>query len=348
MDDTMVKRMSSLTVGQEHTELKVFLTFQFSGAIGLLAVLLTALFAPKVYRHFTWLNFCISWLIYCISYTLLAFSGQQTRPEPPAYPLCLSQAALIYAAPVLVAMSTFSLVLQLLFTLTNALRPPPKGTQPKELLRNAFLLVSPYILWLGFIIAILVIGTKDPKDVRRSAGLVYCTIKTGTPGNITAVCVAAILLVMVGLDIYIGAVLYKNWRALRGSDRPGQIPFSLILRVAIFSFFCVVGIGCAFVFLSNVSAFAGNTIIALMPLIAFLVFGTQRVSAWAADIFERGVYTCDRVRTSSAYGSSGGVEDALRPLTGPSCPPLFYTCIYPLGRVPTTPCTIAAMTMLFD
>ena len=53
------------------TELKIFLTFQISGGVGLLAVLLTAIFAPKVYRHFTWLNFCITWLIYCISYILL-------------------------------------------------------------------------------------------------------------------------------------------------------------------------------------------------------------------------------------------------------------------------------------
>ena len=53
------------------TELKVFVAFQASGGIGLLLVLLTALFAPKIYRHFTWLNFCITWLIYCISYLLL-------------------------------------------------------------------------------------------------------------------------------------------------------------------------------------------------------------------------------------------------------------------------------------
>ncbi|KAI0671312.1 hypothetical protein C8Q78DRAFT_763833 [Trametes maxima] len=265
------------TRDQEHAELKVFLAFQFTGAIGLLAVLITALFAPKVYRHFTWLNFCITWLIYCISYTMLAFSGQQTRPEPPAYPLCLTQASLVYSAPVLVAMSTFSLVLQLFFTLSSALRPPPKDSvAPRATMRNAFLLLAPYILWLGFIIAILVIGTRNPRSVARAGGLVYCVIKTGAPGNATAITVAAILLCMVVLDVYIGAVLYKNWRALRGSDRPGKIPFSLILRVAIFSFFCVVGIGCSFVFLSEVSFFAGNTLIALMPLIAFLVFGTQR------------------------------------------------------------------------
>ena len=53
------------------TEVKVFLTFQFAGALGLLAVLLTAIFASRIYRHFTWLNFCITWLIYCVSYTLL-------------------------------------------------------------------------------------------------------------------------------------------------------------------------------------------------------------------------------------------------------------------------------------
>ena len=33
--------------------------------------LLTAIFASRIYRHFTWLNFCITWLIYCISYILL-------------------------------------------------------------------------------------------------------------------------------------------------------------------------------------------------------------------------------------------------------------------------------------
>ncbi|RPD72409.1 hypothetical protein L226DRAFT_467226 [Lentinus tigrinus ALCF2SS1-7] len=267
---------------QDLTEVRVFLAFQIAGGVGLLVVLLTALFAPKVYRHFTWLNFCITWLIYCISYILLAFTGQQTSPKPPAYPLCLAQASLIYAAPVLVAMSTFALVLQLWFTLSNAMRPPKKQATRRDYFRNTILLVGPYIAWLGFVIAILVIGTLHPDTVQRAGHFVYCTIEGGKAGNITAIFVAAILLIMVGLDIYIAAVLYRNWRALRGSDRPGQIPFSLIVRVAIFSLVCVVGIGCAFVFLSNVSYFAGNIIISLMPLIAFLVFGTQKdiVDAW--------------------------------------------------------------------
>ncbi|KAI0715780.1 hypothetical protein C8T65DRAFT_138680 [Cerioporus squamosus] len=267
---------------QDLTEVKVFLAFQITGGVGLLAVLLTALFAPKVYRHFTWLNFCITWLIYCVSYILLAFTGSQTSPKPPSYPICLTQASLIYAAPVLVAMSTFSLVLQLWFTLSNAMQPPKMKTTRRDCFRNTILLVGPYIAWLGFVIAILVIGTLHPNSVARAGHFVYCTIDGGKAGNVTAIVVAVILLVMVGLDIYIATVLYKNWRALRGSDRPGQLPFSLIVRVAIFSFVCVVGIGCAFVFLSNVSYFAGNIIIALMPLIAFLVFGTQKdiVDVW--------------------------------------------------------------------
>ncbi len=53
------------------TEVRIFIAFQAIGAIGILAVLLTVILAPKVYRHFTWLNFCITWLIYCISYLLL-------------------------------------------------------------------------------------------------------------------------------------------------------------------------------------------------------------------------------------------------------------------------------------
>ncbi|KAI0749226.1 hypothetical protein C8Q80DRAFT_1160745 [Daedaleopsis nitida] len=259
---------------QDLTEVRVFMTFQIIGGIGLLAVLLTAIFASKVYRHFTWLNFCITWLIYCISYTLLGFSGQQTSPKPPSYPLCLAQASMIYAAPVLVAMSTFSLVLQLWFTLSNALQPPKQ--KQRDTLRNIALLLAPYIAWLGFVIGILVIGTERPELVVRAGHFVYCTISGGKAGNITAIVTAAILCIMVVLDLYIGAMLYRNWRALRGSDRPGQIPFSLVVRIAIFSFVCVIGIGCTMVFLSNVSYIAGNIIISLMPVIAFLVFGTQQ------------------------------------------------------------------------
>lgn len=256
------------------TEVRIFVAFQATGAIGMLLVLLTVIFAPKVYRHFTWLNFCITWLIYCLSYLLLAFTGSQTSPEPPAYPLCLTQASMIYAAPVLVAMSTFALVLQLWFTLSKALAPP-KAKQ-RDCLRNGFLLVSPYVAWLAEIIAILVIGTMHPNDVERAGHFVYCTITTGKPGNITAGIVAGILLIMVGFDIYIGAMLYKNWRALHKSDHPFQIPLSLLVRVSVFSLVCVIGIGCAFVFLAEVSSFTGNIIISLMPIIAFVVFGTQR------------------------------------------------------------------------
>ena len=51
--------------------MRIFIAFQAIGAIGMLAVLLTVVFAPKLYRHFTWVNFCITWLIYCLSYLLL-------------------------------------------------------------------------------------------------------------------------------------------------------------------------------------------------------------------------------------------------------------------------------------
>ncbi|OBZ66316.1 hypothetical protein A0H81_13851 [Grifola frondosa] len=250
---------SSITGDQQHAELKVFLTFQFLGGAGLLAVLLTAIFDPKIYRHFTWLNFCITWIIYSISYTLLAFTGKQTSPEPPAYPLCLAQASLIYAAPVLVASSTFALVLQLWFTLSSALSPPVKGNDRggRYWIRNALLLVLPYVAWFAVVIAILVVGSTHPDTVRRAGGLVYCVINTGTPGNIVAIFVAAVMFVMIIFDIYIGVVLYRNWRALRVSS------VSLLLAARSSS-------------LSAVSYFAGNTIIALMPFIAFLVFGTQR------------------------------------------------------------------------
>ncbi|KZT22579.1 hypothetical protein NEOLEDRAFT_643412 [Neolentinus lepideus HHB14362 ss-1] len=57
--------------------------------------------------------FMFPWIVSCISYTLLLFAGRQTGPAP-SFCLCLTQAILIYAAPVLSAFAGMALILQLL------------------------------------------------------------------------------------------------------------------------------------------------------------------------------------------------------------------------------------------
>lgn len=87
---------------------EAFMIMQISGGAGLFIILATAVFSRNVHRYTTWYSFCASWAFSCISYSLLAFSGQQTRTMPD-FNLCVVQAALIYAAPVLYGYLSLSL-----------------------------------------------------------------------------------------------------------------------------------------------------------------------------------------------------------------------------------------------
>jgi len=77
---------------------RAFVALNFVGGIGLLLVVVTAIFSPNVKRLPTWFSFCASWIFSCISYTLLTSAGQQLTAHP-SYPLCFAQAALVYAVP---------------------------------------------------------------------------------------------------------------------------------------------------------------------------------------------------------------------------------------------------------
>lgn len=112
---------------------RLFVAFQFLGQFGLLSTVFTILFSRHVSRHVTFLNFCITWIISTICYLLLCrtrscpkpvshhpprtYGGQQTGNEPD-FGLCLAQAATIYGAPPMTAVSSTALVAQV--SLSNA------------------------------------------------------------------------------------------------------------------------------------------------------------------------------------------------------------------------------------
>jgi dipeptide/tripeptide permease len=71
-----------------------------SAGAALMSLLLILVLVRGIRRHPVWINFALTWIIFGISYILLYICGQAHGPEP-SLSLCLSQAALVYAAPVL-------------------------------------------------------------------------------------------------------------------------------------------------------------------------------------------------------------------------------------------------------
>ncbi|KAJ7812608.1 hypothetical protein B0H13DRAFT_1926064 [Mycena leptocephala] len=76
----------------------LYYSLEIAAIILIGAGILPALFFGRVSRTITWYSFMLSWMWYSIANVILA--GRQISTEPP-FSLCLFQAGLIYASPVL-------------------------------------------------------------------------------------------------------------------------------------------------------------------------------------------------------------------------------------------------------
>ncbi|KAJ7491051.1 hypothetical protein FB451DRAFT_1221864 [Mycena latifolia] len=248
----------------------------FGGHFGIPLVLLTAAFSKKVQRHPMLINFCVTWVLYATSFTLLLYSGKQTGPEPPLE-LCIIQSALVYGTPVMTAMAGLAFVLHLWFSLQKE--------TGMERWRFRLLLASPYILFLGFSISMIILGSLYPETVSRSRYLLYCTINLAVVNAVPATS-AVIMGVLLVFEILIGIKLYQHSKAFKSMARTGSSnsgpPMHIFVRVGIFSAYSVLALAACVGFWSSTGDSAPYIIQASLPTAAFLIFGTQQdiLEAW--------------------------------------------------------------------
>ncbi|KAJ3902771.1 hypothetical protein F5879DRAFT_204183 [Lentinula edodes] len=245
----------------------LFIVFQLIGLVGSILILFTACISKLVRkRHWSWFSFVFSWIVSCVSYryvmmfymtleleyclltgqtpgSLLAGAPIDWRPE---YPLCLTQAALIYTVPTLTACSSLALVIQVLVSVRalaaihinpTAMTSNDGGNTSLHRLWTFLLLSIPYLSGAGMFAMSLVIGLRDRGTVRREPGGFYCNMENPIPGKLSAAIVAVIMLICVSLGITICVILRKNWNAVRSDV---QVPLATVTRVLCFSTFSVV------------------------------------------------------------------------------------------------------------
>ncbi|KAJ3808590.1 hypothetical protein F5876DRAFT_78600 [Lentinula aff. lateritia] len=222
----------------------LFIVFQLIGLVGSILMLFTACISKIVRkRHWSWFSFVFSWIVSCVSYSLLAGAPIDWQPE---YPLCLTQAALIYTVPTLSAFCSLALVIQVLVSVRalaaihvnpTAITYSNGGNTSLRRLWTFLLLSIPYLSGAGMFAMSLVIGLGDRETVRREPGEFYCNMKNSVPGKLSAAIVAAIMLICVSLGITICVILRKNWNAVRSDV---QVPLATVTRVLCFSAFSAV------------------------------------------------------------------------------------------------------------
>ncbi|KAJ3991751.1 hypothetical protein F5050DRAFT_1792668 [Lentinula boryana] len=212
----------------------------------------------------------------------------------PDYPLCLTQAALVYTVPTLTASTSLALVIQVLISVRAFAAPNPTGEATSNNRRNALshrlytllMIFLPYMAGAGMFAVSLVIGLKDRGTVTREPGGFYCNMLNPIPGKISAVVVAVIMLICLCLSITISIVLGRNWGVF-SSDT--HAPLAMVLRVLCFSAFSLVAVvlGLLFFFTPRGKHGVGLQItLAIIPVAAVIVFGSQtdHVRSWKAGV----------------------------------------------------------------
>jgi hypothetical protein len=267
-----------------------FVTVEMLGWIGCFILLLTVVLSRKIQRHATWINLCLAWILSGISFSLL-FIGRQQLKDKPNPNLCLLQAALVYASPLLTSSATLSLAIHLLFSIHSSLYSVPE-TERFHRIRTTILVIFPYLTYIAVFIWVVVMGAQHPKAVFRLPSGLICGIKIETPGRFSAAFVAATTIVTVSIEGVIITEMWRNWRAYKGENKDALV---MIIRVLCFSFCSAVSAAVTLVYLrnrkpSNIAMY--RMVPALNPLAFFIIFSTQK------DIFDTWMFWRQRPQPS--------------------------------------------------
>ncbi|KAJ7592644.1 hypothetical protein C8J56DRAFT_480452 [Mycena floridula] len=260
------------------TPYKTLLALHIISLVGIPLVLLTALLARGVKRHPVWHNFMASWVFLSICWVMLAIAGQLDTGFQVPHNLCLAQAIIIDAMPVLNSASTLSFALHTWLTLRSILH-----NQSLELrLRTTIMLVSlPYVLALANFIAILIYVFRHPTALFRINHL-QCTVldvplkNTAFGISLGLGCGAFVV------QVSIGYYVFHSYPAIVNSQEYGRI-----IRLLLFTTLVLFSIASEIYGIADqlhhlLSVVWLTVLGALLPFSALLLFGTQAdmLHAW--------------------------------------------------------------------
>ncbi|KAF8500694.1 hypothetical protein JB92DRAFT_890546 [Gautieria morchelliformis] len=229
----------------------VFLALQIAGGhIGMVALLVFAVFSRKVDRDPTFLNFCLTWIFSSIVFSILLYRGTDGNTVVNSLgivpsSICVLQAALTQGVQVMTAGSTLALVVQLWLSLRASIR----GDSIKDIKQARWmtyaLLLMPYILFMVFTLPSIVPGmgtvVVNGSLAQRSIPTnFYCAMILLNPliRAVSGTTLALLIIAMV-FDVLIIRMLYRHWKVFRhsspGWQTNGVVPLSILLRVILFS-----------------------------------------------------------------------------------------------------------------
>ncbi|KLO13760.1 hypothetical protein SCHPADRAFT_967959 [Schizopora paradoxa] len=259
----------------------VWLTLHIAGGQVLLPLaVLTFLFTSNFAgRHLTLINFCITWIIYSVLYCILLYSGQARGAADSPSSLCFAQASLIHGAPPMAVTAGLEMVLQLWIVQRGA----TQGTfgffqKLPRWAKNTLILCPPYIAFVGFSVFTMLYSLNN-ENMTFALNHVYCTVQNY---NFSVIVPSFCAVALSGI-VFVEGVIGYNWYKMRshnnglfnGLRQPGKYSTSMSLRVGLFTLYSLITLSACILFVSNTNTVYPYMIESTLPLVAFLVFGTQ-------------------------------------------------------------------------
>ncbi|KAI0375510.1 hypothetical protein BV20DRAFT_933489 [Pilatotrama ljubarskyi] len=167
------------------------------GQFALLILIMTLLCSSTVYkRSFVLLNLLAISFLGTIPQYLLMYAEMIYNPKPPAG-LCATQAALLEGVQCMLAMSSFSLVVDVL---VESQVISFNNTTTKYL--RAALIVIPYITFIALVSAVAAFGVAHPDQVRHMPNDLACTLHNSTFITALQIVISAIVVLTLSLMTY--------------------------------------------------------------------------------------------------------------------------------------------------
>ncbi|KAJ8523240.1 hypothetical protein ONZ45_g332 [Pleurotus djamor] len=230
----------------------------------------TFLLSKRAKRHATLVNVCMVWVLSGIFSLLLFYAGQYDpkTPEPNKF-LCIAQTSLLYGITPMWSTAVLMLVLQLRLSFSNY------RERSRQLWFTVLTVAAPYIILMIFFTATLAISQSRPNEVTRNRRVLYCTLHYTPLYTGMAIVTAIVCFAVTCLEVQLGLILYRNWRAIRSARRASGAEIALLLRVFLFGIYVFIGMVVNVFTVFDRSSVFPDIFAATIGLVVFIIFGTQ-------------------------------------------------------------------------
>ncbi|KAH8099343.1 hypothetical protein BXZ70DRAFT_1009156 [Cristinia sonorae] len=286
------------------------------GHVCLPILTLTFIFSKNCSRPLNVINVCITWTIFSVSYCLLIYTGHLGGTKPP-FALCLTQAAMTQGSPPMTGVAVLIMVIQmwLSFSPDSFKWFSNRISRLPNWIRNSPVFLPPYLVYISICAATASYGLKHPETVRAPSGL-YCTIEAPTFDRALPFAGVAFIGLILIVDIC------KMWRYIAHGRLLGRLSkerssLSLWARVLAFNLCNFAAISACLVLLFDNTQPAPYIIVAALPLMAALIFGTHPTALRELKFWKRNDSKLNLEHpTGSNVGSGSGTGIVLS--TNPS------------------------------